>query len=133
MPPLSFSLYKRESTLRHQLNNTASIGNLLLGQLAHPACADNQGNLGEAALAEDLGVAEGKEVEDGDGVLLLAGNVGLAGLGGDEGPELFNLVSDPMSAARMCVSVGRTLSRLMTGFQKWFFCLWKYLIPTLPK
>jgi hypothetical protein len=27
----------------------------------------------------------------------------------------------------------RTLSRLMTGFQNWFWSLWKYLIPTLPK
>lgn len=76
------------SRLCHQLDNTASVGDLLLRQLAHPSRAHNQRDLGDAALAKDLGVAEGKEVEDGDGVLLLAGQVGLAGLAGDEGPEL---------------------------------------------
>lgn len=70
--------------LRHQLNNTTSLLDLLLSELADPSCADNQRNFGEAALAEQLGVAEGEEVENGDGVLLLAGDVGLTGLGGDE-------------------------------------------------
>ena len=75
--------------LCHQLNDAAGLGDLLLRQLAHPPRADDERDLGDAALAEDLGVAEGEEVEDGDGVLLGAGDVGVAGLGGDEGPELW--------------------------------------------
>jgi hypothetical protein len=74
--------------LCHQLNDTTGLLDLLLRQLAHPPRAHDERDLGKAALAEDLGVAEGEEVEDGDGVLLGAGNVGLAGLGGDESPEL---------------------------------------------
>lgn len=74
--------------LSHQLYNTTSLLDLLLSQLADPSCADNQGDFGDAALAEQLGVAEREKVEDGDGVLLLAGDVGVTGLGGDEGPQL---------------------------------------------
>lgn len=74
--------------LSNQLNDTTGLLDLLLCQLAHPSCADNQGDFGETALAEDLGVAEGEEVEDGGGVLLGTGDVSLTGLGGDERPEL---------------------------------------------
>ena len=74
--------------LSDQLNNTASLLDLLLRQLANPSSAHYEGDLGETALAEDFGVSEGKEVEDGDGVLLGASKVGFAGLGGDESPEL---------------------------------------------
>jgi hypothetical protein len=81
-----FPFYSKR--LCHQLDNAAGLCDLLLRQLAHPPRAHDQRDLGDAALAEDLGVAEGEEVEDGDGVLLLAGEVGLAGLTGDEGPEL---------------------------------------------
>jgi len=79
--------------LRYQLNDTTGLGNLLLRELADVAGTDDDGDLGEAALAEDLGVAEGKEIENGRGVLLLASEVGLTGLGGDEGPELESTVS----------------------------------------
>jgi hypothetical protein len=81
-------LAMRTSFLRDQLNNTTSLLDLLLGQAAHPPGADDQGNLGQAALAEDLGVAEGEEVEDRDGVLLGASDVSIAGLGGNERPKL---------------------------------------------
>jgi hypothetical protein len=74
--------------LRNQLNDATSLLNLLLSKLADPSCADNERDLGEAALAKDLGVAAGEEVEDGDGVLLGAADVGIAGLSGDESPEL---------------------------------------------
>lgn len=70
--------------LRHQLDNTTSLLDLLLSELADPSCADNQRDFRNAALAEQLGVAQGEKVEDGDGVLLLAGDVGLTGLDGDE-------------------------------------------------
>jgi hypothetical protein len=76
-----------------ELNDTTSLLDLLLSQPADPSCADDQGDLGETALAEDLGVAKGEEVEDGDGVLLLAGDVGSAGLSGDEGPELYGVLA----------------------------------------
>lgn len=82
-----FYLFRR-GHLSNQLDNTTGLVDLLLSQLADPSCADNQRNLGEAALAEDLGVAEREEVEDGDGVLLGAGDVGIAGLSGDESPQL---------------------------------------------
>lgn len=47
------------SYLSNQLDDATSLLDLLLSQLADPSCADNQGDLGEPALAEDLGVAEG--------------------------------------------------------------------------
>lgn len=72
-----------------QLDDTTSLSDLLLGELADPAGTDDEGNFGETALSENLGVAEGEEVDDGDGVLLLALDVGLADLGGDERPELW--------------------------------------------
>lgn len=70
------------------MNNAASLGDLLLSQLANPSRLDNNGDLGELALAEQLGVSEGEEVDDGDGVGLGAGDVGVTGLGGDKRPEL---------------------------------------------
>ena len=76
----------------NQLDNTTGLLDLLLRQLADPSRADDQGDFGQAALAEDLRVAEGQEVEDRGGVLLRAGDVGVAGLGGDEGPQLADTV-----------------------------------------
>jgi len=72
--------------LRNEFNHTAGLGNLLLGKLRDVAGSDNEGNLGDAALAKDLGVAERKEVEDWCRVLFLAGEVGFAGFQGDERP-----------------------------------------------
>jgi hypothetical protein len=71
-----------------QLNNTTGLLDLLLGIAAEVAGTDDEGDLGETALAEDLGVAEGQEVDDGGGVGLLAAQVGVTLLGGDESPEL---------------------------------------------
>ena len=53
-----------------------------------PAGLDDDRDLRDAALAEQLGVAEGQQVDDGDGVLLLALEVGGALLSRDEGPKL---------------------------------------------
>jgi hypothetical protein len=83
-PPNRRHRFPDASSSRDQLHNAAGFGNLLLGQLANPSCADNQGNLGDPALAQNLGVAEGQKIEDGNGILLLASDVGIAGLGGDE-------------------------------------------------
>ena len=148
--------------LCNQLDNPTRFCNLFFRQLTHPSCTDEERNVGEATLAEELGIAKGKQVEDRDGVFLLAGHVGITGLEGNEGPELQKrrLVNSrfarktcqtshiPVSIARcLLVRVSptlkevilrdrgriRTLSRLIVGFQKWFCCLWKYLMPTLPK
>jgi hypothetical protein len=129
------------SRLCDELDDTTGLLDLALGVLGEVAGADNEGNLRDATLAEDLAVAEGEEVEDGGGLGGLVGQVLLALLGGDEGPELLGVLSvfGPgigdyfASFAIVCASSKRTLSRLMTGFQNWFWSLWKYLIPTLPK
>ena len=71
-----------------QLNNTTSLLDLLLGVPADVPGADDEGDLGKAALAEDLGVAQREQVDNGGGVGLLAAQVGLTLLGGDEGPQL---------------------------------------------
>jgi hypothetical protein len=78
--------------LRNKLNNTTSLGDLSLSLLADPSRTHNQGNFGDSALAEDLGVAEGEEVEDGDGVLGFGLEVLLTLLSGDEGPELSHML-----------------------------------------
>ena len=70
-----------------ELDNTAGLLDLLLGLSGEVAGTDDDGDLREAALAEDLGVAEVEEVEDG-GLVALLGKVLLALLSGDEGPEL---------------------------------------------
>lgn len=72
--------------LCHKLNDTTGLGDLLLGQLADVSCADNNGSLRQTALAEQLGVAEGSEVDDGGGFGL--GQVLLARLGGNQRPQL---------------------------------------------
>jgi hypothetical protein len=125
------------SRLCDELDDTTGLLDLALGVLGEVAGADDEGNLRDATLAEDLAVAEGEEVEDGGGLGGLVGQVLLALLGGDEGPELSGslLVFGPgigyfSQSLRLSQ---RTLSRLMTGFQNWFWSLWKYLIPTLPK
>jgi hypothetical protein len=78
-----------ESTrLCDELDNTTGGLDLLLGVTADVAGTNDDGDLGETALAEDLGVAEGKKVDDGGDVGLLAAQVGITLLSGDEGPEL---------------------------------------------
>ena len=132
--PSPFSICPISLNLRHQLNDTTGLGDLLLRELADVPGADDDRDLGEAALAKDLGVAEGQEVEDGDGLLLLAVEVGITGLGGDEGPELVDVyrggpevVLQVSVRGLFRVSSGENAGGLHTG------CLWKYLIPTLPK
>jgi hypothetical protein len=82
-----------ENRLCDELDNTAGLSNLLLRQLADPSRLDDDGDFGKTALAEDLGVAEREEVDDGDGVALVASEVGVTGLGGDKRPELKKFVS----------------------------------------
>lgn len=70
-----------------ELDDTASLLDLLLSLGADVASADNNGDSGETALAEDLGVAVVEEVENGC-VSALVGEVLVTLLGGDERPEL---------------------------------------------
>jgi len=79
------------SRLCDELDNTTGLLDLALGVLGEVAGADDEGNLRDATLAEDLAVAEGQEVEDGGGLGGLVGQVLLALLGGDEGPELLDM------------------------------------------
>ena len=74
--------------LGDELDNATGLLDLALGLGGDVAGADDDGDLGDAALAEDLGVAEGQEVDDGGGVGLLAAQVGLTLLSGDESPQL---------------------------------------------
>lgn len=95
--PLSPTKKTSNQRLCDQLNNTTSLLDLLLGVTAEVAGADDDGDLGETALAEDLGVTEGQEVDDGGGVGLGAVQVGITLLGGDERPELYSRKKIPVS------------------------------------
>ena len=101
--------------LRHKLNNAAGLLDLLLSQPADPSCAHDQRDLGDAALAEDLGVAEREEVEDGDGVLLGTGDVGLTGLERDERPELVEVHNGLPEVVLLLVEVSHTDLSEVTG------------------
>jgi hypothetical protein len=72
-----------------ELDDTTGLLDLALGVLGEVAGTDDDGDLRDATLAEDLAVAEGEEVEDGGGLGGLVGQVLLALLSGDEGPELW--------------------------------------------
>jgi hypothetical protein len=78
--------------LSDKLDNTTGLLDLALSLSRDVAGADDDGDLGETTLAENLGVTEREEVEDGGGVgVTLAGEVLLALLGGDERPELLEV------------------------------------------
>ena len=80
---------RRIERLCDELDNTTGLLDLALGVLAEVARADDERDLGDAALAEDLAVAEREEVEDGRGVGGAAlGEVLLALLKRDERPKL---------------------------------------------
>ena len=82
------------SRLSGELDNTASLLDLALSVLGEVTGADDERDGGDTALAEDLAVAEREQVEDGSSLGLVAlGEVLLALLGRDEGPELDFLVS----------------------------------------
>lgn len=130
----SFDIIPSTAHLSNQLGNTARLLDLLLSVPAEVAGTDDNRDLGDTALAQDLGVAEGEEVDDRGGVGLLAAHVGFALLGRDEGPQLFKTIQSatcppqyisafpPLSVAQSSglsnsTSGQRTLSRLMVGLQ----------------
>ena len=112
-----------------ELDNTASLLDLLLGLGGEVAGADDDGDLGEAALAKDLGVAEVEEVEDGSLVALL-GEVLVALLSGDERPELVEVDDGLPEVVLLLVDCAR-ISRSARGGR--IRCYLQYLIPTFPK
>ena len=76
----------RSHHLRNQLDDTADLLDLLLSQSRDPARLHNHGQLGETALTEDLAVARGESVNDGDFRRL--GGHAAAQVSGHKGPEL---------------------------------------------
>lgn len=84
----SFRTAVREGHSCDELHHTTGFLDLALGIFAEVSCADDEGDLRDAALAEHFAVAEREEVEDGGGVGLAAGEVLFAVLERDEGPEL---------------------------------------------
>jgi hypothetical protein len=91
------------SHLCDELDNSSSLLDLLLGLGGDVAGADNDGDVGQAALAEDLGVAVVEEFRTGALSPFLA------------------RYSSRLSAGMS----DQSLSRLMVGFQKPFCILWK--------
>ena len=76
----------RSHHLRNQLDDTADLLDLLLSQSRDPARLHNHGELGKTALTEDLAVARGESVNDGDFRRL--GGHAAAQVSGHKGPEL---------------------------------------------
>jgi len=74
--------------LTHQLDHTTSLLDLLLCEGRHVTCLDDDGDLGQPALSEELCEAERQQVDDGGSITGCTGEVFLAGLGGDKGPQL---------------------------------------------
>ena len=72
----------------NQLNNTAGFLDLLLSFLAEVPCLYDNWDLWDSALAQNLGVTEWEEVDDRGCVFLFAGDVGIASLNRNKGPEL---------------------------------------------
>lgn len=71
---------------------TTGFGDLAFGFLADIASLDDNGNIGEAAFAEDFGVSESEKVDDGGGVLRSAfSEVLVLGFLGKQAPKLGRL------------------------------------------
>jgi hypothetical protein len=74
---------------RNEHDAATGLCDLSLGLLADVSRLHNNGDIREAALAEDLGVTEGEEIDDGDGVLRsLFGEVFVLDFLGKQGPKL---------------------------------------------
>ena len=112
--PVELPSIRRQSSrqtrrLCDELDNTAGLLDLLLGLSGEVAGANDDGDLGEAALAEDLGVAEVEQVEDGGLGAVLLGEVLLALLSGDERPELVEVDDGLPEVVLLLVEVAHTV------------------------
>jgi len=99
----------------NQFDNTTSLSDLSLCLLAEPSRTHNQWDFGDSALAENFRVAEGKEVEDGDGVFLVTGEVFVALLGGNEGPELIQVDNRLPEVVSLLVEIPHSDLSKVTG------------------
>jgi hypothetical protein len=101
-----------------ELNNATGLLDLALSVFAEVPGPNDYRDFWDAALAENFAVAEREEVKDRRGVGALVGEVLLALLERDKGPELVSVskLSTPR-AIPIVDDVSHTLSRLMTGFQ----------------
>ena len=91
-PIVNFHHTRSDNAIHHlsnQFNNTTRLLDLLLSIPAEVTGADNDRDLRNTALAEDLRVSEGEEIDDRGGVSLLAAEVGFALLSRYEGPKLY--------------------------------------------
>lgn len=79
------------SNLSDELNNSTGLEDLLLSLLGDVSCANDNGGLGQTALAQELGVSEGEEVNDGGGVGGGVVEVLLAHLEGYQRPQLVDV------------------------------------------
>jgi hypothetical protein len=123
------SLTSMARCLCDELDNTTSLRDLLLGVFGDISGADDDGDLRKTALSEDLGVAEGEEVNDG-GLVGLLGEVLVALLGGDERPELVQ-VDDGLP--ELLLGLVASLLLGIEAVQVIEKATYKYRIPTLPK
>ena len=89
----------KSSFLCDELADTTGLLDLALSILAEETGADDDWDLRDATLAENLAVAEGKEVEDGCGVTGLASDELLALLERDKGPKLRMKMISPRTSS----------------------------------
>lgn len=97
--------------LSDQLSDTTRLLDLLLSIAAEVSGANDDGDLGDTALAQDLRVAEGEEVDDGGGVSLLAAQVRFTLLGRDERPQLLDQSAKHSERIFHCPTVTPTVRR----------------------
>lgn len=100
----------RIGRLCDELDNTTSLLDLLLSLGADVTGADDDGDRGQTALSEDLGVAVVEEVEDGS-VAALLGEVLVALLSGDERPELVQVDDGLPESVLHLVDCGGALAK----------------------
>lgn len=101
--------------LTNQFDNTSSGFYLLLGKLGYVAGLDDNWNFRESSLSKDLRVAEGQKVDDWGDITGLLGEVLLAGVGGDERPELIEVDNGVPEVVLLLVEVPHTDLTEVTG------------------
>lgn len=101
--------------LTNQLDDTSNGFYLLLSELGNVAGLDDDWDIRKPSLSKDLGVAEGQKVDDWGNITGLLGEVLLAGLGRDEGPELVEVDDGIPEVVLLLVEVPHTDFTEVTG------------------
>ena len=99
----SYSKRRQGTSLSGENASSANLLDLLLGDLREEPGLDDDGLLGQVALAQDLEVACSGDVDDG-GLLLVVGVLG-ASLLGDQGPQLVQVDGGTVMAHLVGVNV----------------------------